>query len=134
MASLKVAIMTGTGQGIGKGCAIEMAKAGYKVSLMSPSNRSVELAEELGGIGRRGSVLEVEDLQASVNATSSEIALLVKGNMGEGELDQSLPKQFVDLAGTVTERICFDSNSVQLAQPQVAERCLGIIHHEMTPV
>ncbi|MEM8689067.1 MAG: SDR family NAD(P)-dependent oxidoreductase, partial [Pseudomonadota bacterium] len=57
MSSDKVAIMTGTGQGIGKGCAIEMAKAGYKVSLMSPSNRSRELAEELGGIGRSGSVL-----------------------------------------------------------------------------
>ena len=54
MADTKVALMTGTGQGIGRGCVIEMAKAGYKVSLMSPSNRSVELAEELGGIGRRG--------------------------------------------------------------------------------
>ncbi len=39
MTGVKVAIMTGTGQGIGKGCAIEMAKAGYKVSLMSPSYR-----------------------------------------------------------------------------------------------
>ncbi len=62
MSDTKVAIMTGTGQGIGRGCAIEMAKAGYKVSLMSPSNRSVELAEELGGIGRSGSVLDAGDL------------------------------------------------------------------------
>ena len=54
---MKVALMTGTGQGIGRGCAIEMAKAGYKVSLMSPSTRSMELAEELGGIGQQGSVL-----------------------------------------------------------------------------
>ena len=37
MSDYKVAIMTGTGQGIGRGCAVEMAKAGYKVSLMSPS-------------------------------------------------------------------------------------------------
>ena len=72
MSDLKVAIMTGTGQGIGAGCAREMAKAGYKVSLMSPSNRSVELAEELGGIGRRGSVLEVDDLQAMVDDTMKE--------------------------------------------------------------
>ena len=57
MSDYRVAIMTGTGQGIGAGCAREMAKAGYKVSLMSPSERSVNLAKELGGIGRRGSVL-----------------------------------------------------------------------------
>ena len=52
MFDYKVAVMTGTGQGIGAGCAREMAKSGYKVSLMSPPNRSIELAKELGGIGR----------------------------------------------------------------------------------
>ena len=72
MADVKVALMTGTGQGIGRGCAIEMARAGYKVSLMSPSARSKDLAEELGGIGRQGSVLDTKDLQAMVNATLKE--------------------------------------------------------------
>ena len=86
MSELKVAIMTGTGQGIGAGCAREMAKAGYKVSLMSPSNRSVELAQELGGIGRRGSVLEVEDLQAMVDQTMETYGRIdaVVSNMGHG--------------------------------------------------
>jgi len=86
MSELKVAIMTGTGQGIGAGCAREMAKAGYKVSLMSPSNRSVELAEELGGMGRRGSVLEVADLQAMVDDTLREFGRIdaVVSNMGHG--------------------------------------------------
>ena len=65
MSDYRVAIMTGTGQGIGAGCAREMARAGYKVSLMSPSDRSVNLAKELGGIGRRGSVLDVDDLTES---------------------------------------------------------------------
>ncbi len=60
MSDYKVAIMTGTGQGIGAGCAREMAKSGYKVSLMSPSNRSIEMAKELGRIGRRGAVLDVD--------------------------------------------------------------------------
>ena len=73
VSELKVALMTGTGQGIGRGCAIEMAKAGYKVSLMSPSSRSEELAEELGGIGRRGSVLDVDDLQAMIDDTHARI-------------------------------------------------------------
>ncbi len=86
MSALKVAIMTGTGQGIGKGCAIEMAKAGYKVSLMSPSHRSEELAQELGGIGRRGSVLEVADLQAMVDDTMNTYGRIdaVVSNMGHG--------------------------------------------------
>ena len=86
MSDIRVAIMTGTGQGIGAGCAREMARAGYKVSLMSPSNRSVELAEELGGIGRRGSVLEVDDLQAMVDDTMKEYGRIdaVVSNMGHG--------------------------------------------------
>ena len=86
MSGQKVAIMTGTGQGIGKGCAIEMAKAGYKVSLMSPSNRSVELAQELGGIGRSGSVLDTDDLQAMVDDTMSTYGRIdaVVSNMGHG--------------------------------------------------
>ena len=86
MPDYKVAIMTGTGQGIGRGCAVEMAKAGYKVSLMSPSERSIELAEELGGIGRRGSVLEVDDLQALVDATMEKYGQVdaVVSNMGHG--------------------------------------------------
>ena len=70
MSDVKVALMTGTGQGIGKGCAIEMAKAGYKVSLMSPSNRSVELAEELGGIGRRVCISDTSDVLASYSYIS----------------------------------------------------------------
>ena len=86
MSDLKVALMTGTGQGIGKGCAIEMAKAGYKVSLMSPSTRSMELAEELGGIGRQGSVLDTGDLQGMVDATLETYGRIdaVVSNMGHG--------------------------------------------------
>ena len=86
MTTVKVALMTGTGQGIGKGCAVEMAKAGYKVSLMSPSKRSVDLAEELGGIGRQGSVLETDDLQAMVDATLETYGRIdaVVSNMGHG--------------------------------------------------
>ncbi len=86
MPAQKVALMTGTGQGIGAGCAREMARAGYKVSLMSPSTRSIELAEELGGIGRSGSVLDAGDLQAMVDDTMNEYGRIdaVVSNMGHG--------------------------------------------------
>ena len=86
MSNDKVAILTGTGQGIGAGCAREMAKAGYKVSLMSPSDRSIKLAEELGGLGRAGSVLEVDDLQALVDSTMEAFGRIdvVVSNMGHG--------------------------------------------------
>lgn len=86
MSETKVAIVTGSGQGIGRGCAIELAKAGFRVSLMSPSQRSVELAGELGGIGRSGSVLEPDDLQALVDDTMSEYGRIdaVVSNMGHG--------------------------------------------------
>jgi len=86
MSDSRVALMTGTGQGIGAGCAREMARAGYKVSLMSPSNRSIELAEELGGRGRRGSVLDVDDLKAMVEDTMSAYGRIdaVVSNMGHG--------------------------------------------------
>ena len=82
----KIAIITGSGQGIGAGCARSLAKAGFKVSLMSPSNRSVELAQELGGIGRSGSVLEPNDLKALVEATFAKFGRIdaVVNNMGHG--------------------------------------------------
>lgn len=50
------------------------------------SNRSIELAEELGGIGRAGSVLEIDDLQALVNDTMSKYGSIdvVVSNMGHG--------------------------------------------------
>ena len=86
MAQSRVAIVTGAGRGIGRGCALEMAKAGYRLSLMSPSQRSVDLAGELGGIGRSGSVLDGDDLQALVDDTMSEYGRIdaVVSNMGHG--------------------------------------------------
>src|SRR5262249_38513744 len=82
---VKVAIVTGAGQGIGAGVARSFAEAGYKVSLMSPSERSVKLARELGGIGRRGSALEIADLEALVHATREAYGRIdaVVSNMGQ---------------------------------------------------
>lgn len=86
MAEIKVAIVTGAGQGIGSGVARSFAAAGYLVSLMSPSERSMKLARELGGIGRQGSALDTADLKALVEATSRAYGRIdaVVSNMGHG--------------------------------------------------
>ncbi len=82
----KVSIVTGSGQGIGAGCARALAAAGFKVSLMSPSERSENLAAELGGIGIRGSVQDVDDIAKLVDYTMSHYGRIdaVINNMGHG--------------------------------------------------
>jgi NAD(P)-dependent dehydrogenase (short-subunit alcohol dehydrogenase family) len=64
---MKVAIVTGAGQGIGAACARELAADGYSCVLMSPSDRSEKLARELGGVGLQGSALNVADLKRLVD-------------------------------------------------------------------
>lgn len=68
----KAAIVTAAGQGMGAACARELAARGYRVALMSLSERAVLLAEELGGVGLRGSVTETADLQRLVDAAMAK--------------------------------------------------------------
>ncbi|MFO0997292.1 MAG: SDR family oxidoreductase [Alphaproteobacteria bacterium] len=100
MAEKKVAIITGSGQGIGAGVARSFAAAGYVVSLMSPSERSEKLAKELGGMGRRGSVLDPADLKALVDGTIKAHGRIdaVVNNMGHGNGEPP----------AVTERTTYD--------------------------
>ena len=86
MSHVRVAIITGAGQGIGAGVARSFAAAGFKVSLMSPSDRSVKLASQLGGIGRQGSVLDPRDLAAVIEETRAAYGRIdaVVNNMGHG--------------------------------------------------
>lgn len=64
-----VAVITGAGRGIGAACAEELAKRGYALALMSPSESSIVLAKRLGGMGFRGSVTELSDLTRLVDET-----------------------------------------------------------------
>ncbi len=86
MSEVKVAIATGTGQGIGAGCARSLAKAGFKVVLMSPSERSMKLAEELGGVGLQGSVLDEKNLSRLIDLAMDTYGRVdaVVNNMGHG--------------------------------------------------
>jgi NAD(P)-dependent dehydrogenase (short-subunit alcohol dehydrogenase family) len=65
----RVAVVTAAGSGMGAACARELARIGYRVALMSPSGKAGELAEELGGFGLAGSVMEVGDLESLVGET-----------------------------------------------------------------
>ena len=91
MSETKVAIVTAAGRGMGAACARALAEKGYAVSLMSVSERSIELARELGGIGWQGSVTEPADLQRLVEGTMAEYGRIdaVVNNTGhppKGEL------------------------------------------------
>jgi NAD(P)-dependent dehydrogenase (short-subunit alcohol dehydrogenase family) len=67
--SVKVAIVTAAGKGIGAAIARALAEAGYQVSLMSNSGGALALADELGGIGMTGSVTDPDDLKKLVDTT-----------------------------------------------------------------
>lgn len=64
----KVALVTAAGRGMGAAIARELAASGYRVALLSPSERSLDVAREIGGIGIQGSVTEPADLEKLVAA------------------------------------------------------------------
>lgn len=103
MSEKPVAIVTAAGQGLGAACARELAARGYDLVLMSPSGASVELAEELGGIGLKGSVTETRDLEAMVEAALDRHGRIdaVLNNTGHvaGSSDAAGPAYDADATG-----------------------------------
>jgi NAD(P)-dependent dehydrogenase (short-subunit alcohol dehydrogenase family) len=72
MTANKVAIVTAAGKGIGAAIAKELSNSGYQLSLMSPSGSAEELAKSLSGLGLKGSVTKVDDLQKLVKMTMDQ--------------------------------------------------------------
>lgn len=66
--SKPVALIVGGGSGIGADSARKLAEDGYDIGVMSSSGKGEALGNELGGLGFTGSVLEVADLKAFVDA------------------------------------------------------------------
>lgn len=58
----KTVLITAAGRGIGAACARTLAGKGWTPVLMSPSASCEDLARELGGHARRGSVTDANDL------------------------------------------------------------------------
>lgn len=69
MTTSKTAIITAAGKGMGAAIARELAAAGYRLALLSPSGAAEDLAVELGGFGLTGSVKSMDDLQKLVAET-----------------------------------------------------------------
>ena len=65
----KVAVITAASRGIGAGCARELARRGYRVSLLARSPDVLKLAQALGGIATQGSMMSTEDLEKLVQST-----------------------------------------------------------------
>lgn len=87
----KVAIITAASQGMGAACARTLAARGYNVVLMARSERVIQLAKALGGVGLQGSVTETDDLKRVVDlalATYGRIDAVVNntGHAASGEL------------------------------------------------
>lgn len=65
----KVAIVTAASRGIGAGCAKELARCGYSVSLLARSPAVLELSQSLGGLAMQGSLSNADDLENLVHST-----------------------------------------------------------------
>jgi len=70
-ATVKVAIVTAGGSGMGAAAARRLAADGFKVGILSSSGKGETLAEELGGIGVTGTNQSNDDLQRLVDQVMS---------------------------------------------------------------
>ncbi|WP_210484990.1 SDR family oxidoreductase [Microvirga antarctica] len=61
-----VALVTASSQGMGESIARELHARGYDIALLARSERVLDLARELGGLGVQGSVTAPADLEAFV--------------------------------------------------------------------
>ncbi|MCT8992153.1 SDR family oxidoreductase [Chelativorans sp. SCAU2101] len=68
MAEKKVAMVIGGGSGMGAAAARRLAEDGFALAILSSSGKGVTLAEELGGLGFRGSNRSVENLERFTQA------------------------------------------------------------------
>jgi|SRR5690606_21659286 len=68
MAEKKVAMVIGGGSGMGAAAARRLAEDGFALAILSSSGKGVMLAEELGGLGFRGSNRSVENLERFTQA------------------------------------------------------------------
>ena len=117
-----VAIVTAASRGIGAAIAHELAARGYQLVLMSRSDGSLRLADELGGVGIQGSVTEAADIDALVDLaidTYGRIDAVVNNSGRHSDILQQHPVELPALSGP---RLNLDPNDADdlLAIPDSA--------------
>ena len=90
--TLKTAVITAGGSGMGAAAAGKLAADGYKVAILSSSGKGEALAAELGGVGVTGSNQNTKDVEAVIDAAMQawgRIDVLVN-SAGHGPRDDIL--------------------------------------------
>ncbi|GJL87479.1 MAG: oxidoreductase [Minwuia thermotolerans] len=70
MAIEKVALVTAGGSGMGADAARRLAEDGFRIGILSSTDKAKRLAEELGGFGLTGSNLSTDDLTALIDGAN----------------------------------------------------------------
>lgn len=68
----KVAIVTAASKGIGKACAVELVRCGYRVVIMSRGKEILEVAKEIGVDGVQGSITCKDNIKGLVDLAMSK--------------------------------------------------------------
>lgn len=76
----KVAVVTGSARGIGRGCALELARRGYDIVIVDIL--AEEMARTAGEIAALGRQVMTEEANVSDHARAREIAAAVKARFG----------------------------------------------------
>ena len=99
----QVAVVTGSGRGIGEGIALGLAEAGADVVLTARRTKEIEaVAAKVRALGRRAlaitaDVMKIEDVQRIADTTFREMGKLTCWVSNAGGADDRVPRTFMDM-------------------------------------
>ncbi len=103
--SQRVAVVTGSSRGIGKGIAVELGRAGFAVYALSRSSRSASVPENESRALPSGVELTVEATAETVNAAGGRGIALPCDVSDDAELERAL-QAVVDAEGRLDVLVC----------------------------
>lgn len=130
----KVALVTGAKQGIGKGCALELARAGADVAVndLSDAHAAGQVAEEIRSMGRRAAVTlaDVSNRQAVEAMIEEAVRQLGRLDILVANAAFSMRKPFLeltpkDMEDTLAVTLWGVFHSCQLAARQMVSQNQG---------
>ena len=99
----QVAVVTGSGRGIGEGIALGLAEAGADVVLTARRTKEIEaVAAKVRALGRRAlaitaDVMKIEEVQRIADTTFKEMGKLTCWVSNAGGADDRVPRTFMDM-------------------------------------